>query len=80
LFTIESPLLPLTTLGGPDPYLGVPMRQVHQGRGIMQEHFDLVAAHLIATLTGAGLDQVTVDEIIGLVAPLAPEIVSTPAA
>jgi len=53
-----------TALGGPDPYLGVPMKLVHQGRGIMREHFD----------------QATVDEIIGLVAPLAPEIVSTPAA
>ncbi|HEX5113766.1 MAG TPA: group 1 truncated hemoglobin [Pseudonocardiaceae bacterium] len=63
-------------LGGPDPYVGVPMKQVHQGRGIMQEHFDLVATHLIAALSAAGVDQPTVDEIIGAIAPLAPEIVS----
>lgn len=69
-----------TALGGPEPYVGAPMKQVHQGRGILQEHFDLVATHLIAALTAAGLDQATVDEIIGMVAPLAPEIVSTPAA
>jgi hemoglobin len=67
-------------LGGPDPYVGAPMAQVHQGRGILQEHFDLVATHLIAALTAAGVDRATVDEIIATVAPLAPDIVSTPAA
>jgi hemoglobin len=67
-------------LGGPDPYVGAPMAQVHQGRGIMQAHFDLVAKHLIAALTAAGVDKATVDEIIGTVAPLAPDIVSTSAA
>src|SRR3954462_15154660 len=30
-------------LGGPDPYTGAPMRQVHQGRGITVHHFNLVA-------------------------------------
>ncbi|HEX5402601.1 MAG TPA: group 1 truncated hemoglobin [Pseudonocardiaceae bacterium] len=67
-------------LGGPDPYVGVPMKNVHQGRGIQQEHFDVVATHLIAALAGAGLDQATIDEIIAVVAPLAPEIVSSSAA
>lgn len=63
-------------LGGPDPYQGVPMRQVHQGRGILQEHFDLVAGHLVAALTAAGVDDATVDEIVSTVAPLAGDIVS----
>ena len=31
-------------LGGPEPYTGAPMKQVHQGRGIMMSHFALVAA------------------------------------
>lgn len=63
-------------LGGPDQYQGVPMRQVHQGRGILQEHFDLVAGHLVAALTAAGVDDATVDEIVSTVAPLAGDIVS----
>lgn len=67
-------------LGSQEAYVGAPMKQVHQGRGILQEHFDLVAGHLIAALTAAGVDRPTVDEIIGAVAPLAPEIVSTSAA
>jgi hemoglobin len=65
-----------TALGGPDPYVGAPMKQVHQGRGILQEHFDLVATHLVGALAAAGLDRPTIDEVIGTVAPLAPQIVS----
>src|ERR1700739_5162208 len=30
-------------LGGPEPYTGAPMKQVHQGRGITMHHFSLVA-------------------------------------
>ena len=30
-------------LGGPEPYTGAPMKQVHQGRGITMLHFNLVA-------------------------------------
>lgn len=67
-------------LGGPDPYQGAAMKPVHQGRGIMQEHFNLVAGHLVDALTKAGVDEATVGEIIGTVAPLAPDIVSNPAA
>ncbi|MDT5348543.1 MAG: hemoglobin [Mycobacterium sp.] len=33
-------------LGGPEPYTGAPMKQVHQGRGITMHHFTLVAGHL----------------------------------
>jgi hemoglobin len=63
-------------LGGPEPYSGAPMRQVHQGRGILREHFDLVAGHLVAALADAGVDGATVDEIVATVAPLAGDIVS----
>jgi hemoglobin len=28
-------------LGGPDPYTGAPMRDVHHGRGITMGHFGL---------------------------------------
>jgi hemoglobin len=61
-------------LGGPDPYTGAPMRQVHQGRGITAHHFALVAGHLSDSLTAAGVPEQLVAEIIGAVAPLADEI------
>lgn len=63
-------------LGGPDPYTGAPMKQVHQGRGITMHHFTLVAGHLTDSLTAAGVPEETVAEIIGAIAPLAPEIAS----
>jgi hemoglobin len=61
-------------LGGPDPYTGAPMRQVHQGRGITVHHFNLVAGHLADSLSAAGVPQEIVAEIIGAVAPLADDI------
>ncbi|GAA4618231.1 hypothetical protein GCM10023195_81800 [Actinoallomurus liliacearum] len=64
------------TLGGPQVYSGAPMRAVHQGRGIEQEHFDLVAGHLTDALTAAGVPAELVGQIIGVVATLAPDIVS----
>ncbi|MFI5719950.1 group 1 truncated hemoglobin [Nocardia sp. NPDC051750] len=66
-------------LGGPEPYTGAPMKQVHQGRGITMHHFELVAGHLTESLSAAGVDEATVGEIIGAVAPLAGDITSGPA-
>ncbi|WP_026343115.1 group 1 truncated hemoglobin [Nocardia sp. BMG111209] len=63
-------------LGGPDPYTGAPMKQVHQGRGITLHHFTLVAGHLAGTLTAAGVPPEIVEQIIGAVAPLSGEIAS----
>lgn len=63
-------------LGGPEPYRGASMRDVHRGRGIRQSHFDLVAAYLTESLHAAGVDAEIVDQIIGTIAPLAPDIVS----
>jgi hemoglobin len=67
-------------LGGPEPYTGAPMKQVHQGRGIMTSHFMRVAGHLTDALTAAGVPAATVDEIIGAIAPLAADIASDHAA
>ncbi|HTY31023.1 group 1 truncated hemoglobin [Mycobacterium sp.] len=64
-------------LGGPEPYTGAPMKQVHQGRGITMHHFDLVAGHLADALAAAGVPSETVTGILGAIAPLAPEIAST---
>ena len=63
-------------LGGPEPYSGAPMTQVHQGRGITLHHFSLVAGHLADALAAAGVPSGTVTEILGAIAPLAPEITS----
>jgi hemoglobin len=63
-------------LGGPDEYHGRTMQEVHVGRGIAQNHFDLVAAHLNDALTAAGVPTATAEAIIGKVAPLAEDIVS----
>jgi hemoglobin len=61
-------------LGGPDPYTGAPMRQVHQGRGITVHHFNLVAGHLAASLSAAGVPAETVEQILGAIGPLSEEI------
>ncbi len=63
-------------LGGPEDYTGAPMKHVHQGRGITMHHFNLVAGYLTDALLAAGVPTATVAEIIGVVAPLAPEIAS----
>jgi hemoglobin len=61
-------------LGGPVPYSGAGMRQIHQGRGIGMHHFNLVAGHLSDSLTGAGVPEPIVGQIIAAIAPLADEI------
>jgi hemoglobin len=63
-------------LGGPEPYTGAPMKQVHQGRGITMHHFSLVAGHLGDALTAAGVPSETVSEILMAIAPLAADITS----
>jgi hemoglobin len=65
-------------LGGPHTYTGAPMKQVHQGRGIHQEHFDLVAGHLADALGAAGVPGEITGQIIAVVAPLAKDIASWP--
>jgi hemoglobin len=64
-------------LGGPMTYQGASMRQAHVGRGIQQQHFEAVAGHLTESLRAAGVPEQTVTEIIGMVAPLADDIVSS---
>ena len=63
-------------LGGPGPYTGTPMRQVHEGRGITVHHFAMVAAHLADSLCAAGLHPDTISDILQAIAPLATEIAS----
>ncbi|WP_304442315.1 group 1 truncated hemoglobin [Saccharomonospora sp. CUA-673] len=41
-------------LGGPEEYSGRSMKDVHRGRGITGEHFDLVAKYLTEALQRPG--------------------------
>jgi hemoglobin len=63
-------------LGGPEPYSGAPMKQVHRGRGITVHHFNLVAGHLTDSLLAAGVPEATIAEILGAISPLAADIAS----
>jgi hemoglobin len=65
-----------SVLGGPGPYTGIPMRQVHEGRGITMHHFAMVAAHLADSLCAAGMHPDTITEILQAIAPLAGEVAS----
>ena len=61
-------------LGGPGPYTGSTIRQVHEGRGITMHHFAMVAAHLADSLCAAGLHPDTITEILRAIAPLAGDV------
>lgn len=61
-------------LGGPGPYSGSSMRQVHEGRGITMHHFAMAAAHLADSLSAAGLHSDTITAVLHAIAPLAGEI------
>ncbi|EUA10927.1 group 1 hemoglobin glbN [Mycobacterium kansasii 732] len=63
-------------LGGPEPYTGAPMKQVHQGRGITMHHFTLVAGHLGDALAAAGVPAETITEILKTISPLAADVAS----
>jgi hemoglobin len=63
-------------LGGPEPYTGAPMKQVHQGRGITMHHFNRVAGHLQDSLAAAGVPEQTIAEILSAISALAPDIAS----
>jgi hemoglobin len=63
-------------LGGPGPYSGSSMRQVHEGRGITMHHFAMVAAHLADSLCAAGLHPDTITAVLHSISPLAGEIAS----
>jgi len=64
-------------LGGPQVYEGRPMRPAHGHLEITQNHFDLVAGHLVSTLTSLEVSEMDIAEIVSAVAPLAEEIVNT---
>ena len=64
--------------GGPKPYRGRDMDTVHAPLGITQEEFDRTAEHLVAVLHQLEVPQDAIDDLVGVVLPLAPQIVTHP--
>jgi hemoglobin len=62
-------------LGGPNRYTGRSMGRAHAGLGITPEQFGAVAGHLSDALAACGVPPWTVDEVIGHVAQLAPDVI-----
>lgn len=67
-------------LGGPQPYTGASMRDIHRGRGIIMRHFTLVAGYLSESLAAAGVPARTVQRIMAAIAPLAGDIATAKSA
>jgi hemoglobin len=63
-------------LGGPEPYTGPSMRQVHQGRGISMHHFELVGGHLKDSLAAAEVPDDIAESIMTAIAAMADDVVS----
>jgi len=64
-------------LGGPELYDGASIKDAHRGRGITRADFDQVVVHLTASLRAAGVPVDMTDQIIGAIAPLAGQIISS---
>lgn len=63
-------------IGGPEVYDGHPMAEAHADLKITPEAFAKVVDHLVATLSGLGVDEETITAIGGKLAPLEGEIVT----
>lgn len=61
-------------LGGPGPYVGASMRQVHSGRHIRLVHFTLATGYLANALGAAGIPLHLIGAILHILAPLADDI------
>jgi hemoglobin len=61
--------------GGPLKYTGRDMKNSHAGMKITQVEFDAAAGHLIAALKKYNVPQAEIDELVGLVAGVAKDIV-----
>jgi len=62
--------------GGPEPKQPFDLVAAHRALNITDEQFDLVAGHLVASLRVAAVEQPLIDDVMGAVAPLRPQIVS----
>lgn len=62
--------------GGPLPPAPFDLAMAHSRLGITDDQFDSVAAHLVASLRVAAVDQALIDEVVALVVPLRAQIVT----
>jgi len=62
--------------GGPKRYAGANMAAAHEGLAITPGDFDRVVDHLISTLRDLGIEEGTVGEVIGALAPLREVIIA----
>jgi truncated hemoglobin YjbI len=65
--------------GGPLKYSGRDMKNSHAGMKITEEEFNVAAGHLIAALKKFNVPQAEIDELVGLVAGTAKDIIEVPA-
>ena len=61
--------------GGPLKYTGRDMKNSHQGMKITEDEFNAAAGHLIAALKKYQVPQAEIDELVGLVATTAKDII-----
>jgi len=64
-------------LGGPVRYGGRAMDKAHDGLHITADAFGRVVAHLADTLRALHVDPATIDIVLGALAPLEPQIVTS---
>ena len=60
--------------GGPSEYLGKVMKDAHKGRGIGEKEFNLVAGHVVSSLSELKVPQLLIDEVVSLLIPLKGEV------
>jgi hemoglobin len=63
--------------GGPCTYAGRSMKETHLGMGVTAGEFDALVENLVATLNKFGVPQPEQQELLGLLAPMRPDIVET---
>jgi hemoglobin len=66
-----------SALGGPERYAGRPLDDAHRHLQITETAFTKVVGHLTETLTALGVADEAIAAIVGALAPLEPQIVSS---
>ena len=65
--------------GGPGPYTGRGMRDIHDGMGVTAGEFDALVADLVATLDQFKVPTAEQQELLGILGPLRSDIVEVEA-
>ena len=68
-------LLLTTVLGGPDEYQGRGLVEAHQGRGITEQDYQRVGAHLTSVLTDLGVDRAAIDAVTGVLLDVSDQVI-----